>query len=175
MFHTLRLLLVSRIFGPGTVQSLASRSIGLSVCTDCLPNPRFCLRRPFRYYISRPWVPSTPGLFYRSPTTLFYYPSQTTPERGQRPVYRPDAPRSVQPFKHNVHAAMFAEYATFRVSLLTQTAKTPIVIICGHSIGGGLASLAYYDLTLLGFQCVLYTFGACRVVSPAHRKDRTTG
>ena len=99
-------------------------------------------------------------------------PDQTAPHRGQRPFYRADAPRTEQPVEHHVHAGMFTEYETFRVTLLTnlnEALRPPLVVVCGHSMGGALAALVYYDLTLLGFTCVLYTFAACRVVSPGLR------
>jgi hypothetical protein len=95
-------------------------------------------------------------------------------DRVQRPFeYMKDHPAHVDSADHLVHAGIFAEYEQFRDSLhkaiCSFDPKPTSIMITGHSMGGALATLAYHDLSLSGFHCVLYTFGACRVLSPRLR------
>jgi hypothetical protein len=96
-------------------------------------------------------------------------------DQPQRPYHQAHERRSGSTESDfSVHAGIFAEYDTFRKQLLTTIRglkhKPPLILLGGHSMGGAMATLAYYDLVNLGYACHLYSFGACRALSPAFRE-----
>ncbi|MCJ8170536.1 lipase family protein [Atopomonas sediminilitoris] len=77
-----------------------------------------------------------------------------------------------EPAEGRVHAGFLLLYQSIKPSLLAALARYPVqtpVVICGHSLGGALASLALADLRSRWPQRTLdyYSFGSPRVGNPA--------
>lgn len=77
-----------------------------------------------------------------------------------------------------VHAGFGFTYNSMKENIRAGVRGTSTVHVCGHSLGGALATICAADLTARGHTCYLYTYGAPRVAPTAftgHLSSKLSG
>lgn len=112
------------------------------------------------------------AVVWQGPVTVVSFPGTITPSEWFDDADLVQVPPvglgSYQPGSL-VHRGFYNIYQGLREELRTTLAGLPAapIIFSGHSLGGALATLAYYDLAPAYQGALLYTFGAPRVGNPA--------